>query len=87
MEVPFLKDKDGYFLKVFVRPGSKYSGIDEIKGDTIKIKIRSQPHDGLANKELVEVLAKFLNLPKSNIEIAKGKASKYKIIRIKGELS
>ncbi|GAB6183275.1 DUF167 domain-containing protein [Thermodesulfovibrio hydrogeniphilus] len=87
MEVPFLKDKDGYFLKIFVKPGAKTSGIEEIEGDTIKIKVRSQPHDGLANKELLEVLAEFLSVPKSKIEIARGKTSKHKIIRIKGEIS
>ncbi|MFN3699766.1 MAG: DUF167 domain-containing protein [Dictyoglomus sp.] len=85
MEVPLIKDKEGYLLKIIVKTGSKKAGIEGIDQDTLKIRVRSQPHDGLANKELVEILSEFLKEPKSKIEIIKGLTSKNKLIRIKGK--
>lgn len=87
MKIPFLKDKDGYILKVMVKTGARLSGIEGIEGDVLKIKLRAQPHDGMANKELVEMLSEIINVPKSKIEIIKGKTSRHKIIKIKGELT
>lgn len=86
MKIPLSKDKDGYMLKVMVKTGTKTAGIEGIERDTVKIKLRAQPHDGLANKELIEMLSQALNVPKSKIEIIKGKTSRHKILKIKGEL-
>ncbi|GLI54227.1 DUF167 domain-containing protein [Thermodesulfovibrio yellowstonii] len=86
MEIPLSKDKDGYLLKVLVKTGAKITGIEGIEGNTLKLRLAAQPHDGLANKELIEMLSEILNIPKSRIEIIKGKTSKHKIIKLKGEL-
>ncbi len=86
MDAPLIKDKDGYILKINVKTGSKKPGIEEIDKDIIKIRLKSQPHDGLANRELLEILSDFLNMPKSKIEIIKGLTSKNKIIKIKGNI-
>lgn len=85
MKIPFSKDKDGYILKVFVKTGSKTAGIEGVEGDTVKLRLRSQPHNGVANKELVEMLSEILNVPKSRVEIIKGKTSRHKIVKVKGE--
>ena len=87
MKIPFTKDKDGYILKIVLKTGSKISGLDSIQEDRIKVKVKSQPHDGLANRELIEILSDLLNLPKSKIEIIKGWTSKNKIIKIKGDIN
>ncbi len=83
MEIPLIKDKDGYILKVSVKTGSKKAGIEGIDEDIIRIRVRSQPHDGAANIELLEILSEFLKEPKSKMEIIKGLTSKNKFIRIK----
>jgi len=82
-----LKDKDGYKLKVLVKTGSKMPGVEGIEEDTLQIKLRAQPHDGLANKELIELLSELLHIPKSRLEIAKGRTSRQKVVRIKGEIA
>ncbi|HHW20710.1 MAG TPA: DUF167 family protein [Thermodesulfovibrio thiophilus] len=87
MGIPFLKDKDGYKLKVLVKTGSKMPGVEGIEEDTLQIKLRAQPHDGLANKELIELLSELLHIPKSRLEIAKGRTSRQKVVRIKGEIA
>lgn len=86
MRLPLFKDKDGYTIKVFVKTGSKAPGIEGIEEDILKIKLRAQPHNDLANKELIEILSEFLNIPKSRLEIVKGRKSKQKTIKIKGEV-
>ncbi|WP_353683369.1 DUF167 domain-containing protein [Thermodesulfovibrio sp. 3907-1M] len=83
MEIPLSKGKDGYTLKVIVKTGARTAGIEGIEGDVLKLKLKSQPHDGLANKELVEILSEILNVPKSKVEIIKGKTSRHKVIKIK----
>lgn len=87
MEIPFLKDKNGYFIRVHVKTGAKSSEIEGVEKDTVKVKVKAQPHDGQANKELIELLSEYLGVAKSKLEISKGTTSKNKIIRIKGDLA
>ncbi|GAB5045964.1 DUF167 domain-containing protein [Thermodesulfovibrio sp. TK110] len=86
MEIPLSKDKNGFLLKLIVKTGAKTAGIEGVEGDILKLRLKAQPHDGLANKELVEMLSEILNVSKSRIEIIKGKTSRHKLVRIKGEL-
>lgn len=87
MGIPLIKDKDGYIVKVHVKTGSKQSGIENIEGEQIKIRVTSQPHKGMANRELLEILSEFLSIPKSRLEILKGISSKQKIIKIRGDIN
>jgi uncharacterized protein YggU (UPF0235/DUF167 family) len=48
------------------------------------VNVREKPHKGEANKKIIEVFAKFLGVPKSNLEITKGHKSKYKTLSLKG---
>lgn len=57
--------------------------VGELDG-ALKVKIKSPPIDGAANAELVKTLAKFLNVPKSAVEILKGQTSKNKLVKIRG---
>ena len=48
----------------------------------LKVYLTAVPVDGKANKELIRLLSKKLNISKGKIDIIKGKKSKEKIIRI-----
>jgi uncharacterized protein (TIGR00251 family) len=48
------------------------------QGDALKIKLTAPPVDGSANKMCVQYLAKWLNVPKSSIEIISGHSSRTK---------
>lgn len=54
-----------------VKTGSKKLIIDETNNDTVKIILKSQSSDELANKELIETLSDLLNVQKSKIQIYK----------------
>ncbi len=48
----------------------------------LKAYLSQAPHDGLANKQLIELLAKHLKVKKYQIKIIKGEKSRNKVIEI-----
>ena len=74
METP-----EGVVLNVRAQPRSSRSGLDGMFGeDAVKVRIRSAPVDGKANKELVETLADAFGVPKSAVSFKGGETSKTK---------
>lgn len=80
----FSETADGVVLNVRAQPRSSRSGVDGVVGDALKVRIRSAPVDGKANKELVETLADAFSLPKSRVSFAGGETSKNKRILLAG---
>ncbi len=78
------KPKNKFTLNIKVEPRSSKSEIIGPYGDGIKVKLTSPPVDGKANKELVNLLAKELKIPKKDIEIISGQSSKNKVVRFNG---
>jgi hypothetical protein len=54
------------------------------EGDILKIKVKSAPVDGLANKDLMLLLSKRLRVAKERIEIISGRKSRLKTVRVHG---
>ena len=75
---------EGAMLSVRAVPRSSRAGIDGVAGDALKVRIRSAPVDGKANKELVEVLADAFGIPKSAVTIKGGETSRLKRIVLRG---
>ncbi|MCR5414367.1 MAG: DUF167 domain-containing protein [Kiritimatiellae bacterium] len=80
----FSETPEGVVLNVRAQPRSSRAGIDSIMGDALKVRIRSAPVDGKANKELIETLADAFKLPKSSVSFKSGETSKTKRIFLKG---
>ena len=80
----FTETAEGVVLNVRAQPRSSRSGIDGLMGDAVKVRIRSAPVDGKANKELVETLADAFGIPKSSVVFKGGETSKTKRILLKG---
>lgn len=73
-------------IKIKLLPRSSINQIVETdETGEIKIKIKSPPVDGEANKELIKFLSKEWNIPKSHIKIIKGEKSKHKIIEVESD--
>ena len=51
---------------------------------TLKISLCAAPEKNRANKELVEYLSGFFDVPKKDIEIATGVTGRLKTIRLRG---
>lgn len=75
---------EGVVLGVRAQPRSSRAGLDGVVGDALKVRIRSAPVDGKANKELVETLADAFGVPKSRVVIKGGETSKTKRILLCG---
>ncbi len=69
-------------IKVKVFPGSKKEEITKKSEDSFEIKIKERPIKGLANKEVIKILASSFNIPESNIRLIKGFKQRNKIFEI-----
>ena len=67
---------------VKVKPNSKKQTIEESADGSLTVHLKSPPVDGKANKELIELLAKKFDVPKSHIRIKSGLSSRTKLIEI-----
>jgi len=75
---------EGAVVNVRAQPRSSRAGIDGVVGDAVKVRIRSAPVDGKANKELVETLADAFGLAKSCVVFKGGETSKTKRLLLRG---
>lgn len=76
-------EKDGNLIfDVRVAPRASKSEIVGEHDGALKIRIAAPPVDGAANAELIKILSKKLNVPKSEVEIIGGQTSKQKQVRI-----
>ena len=75
---------EGVLLNVKAAPRSSRAGLDGVVGDAVKVRVRSAPVDGKANRELVETLADAFGLSKSQVAFKGGETSKTKRILLRG---
>lgn len=69
-------------IKIYIQPNSKKSGYAGLYDGIPKLKITAPPVDGAANSEIIKIFSKLLNIPKSDIIISSGQASRIKILDI-----
>lgn len=74
-----------WLLSVRVQPGASRTGIAGpagVDGAELKIRVASPPVDGRANDELVRWIAKQLGVPRSDVTVERGEASRSKVVRV-----
>lgn len=79
-----LETPEGTIVSVKASPRSSRPGIDAVTGDSLKVRVRSAPVDGKANRELLQVIAKSLGVAKSAVVFKSGETSKTKRILLAG---
>jgi len=70
-------------IKIKVKPNASKNEIKKIEEDNFEIRITTSPEKGKANQKVIELLAEFLDIPKSKLEIISGLTSREKKIVIK----
>ncbi|NYT01013.1 MAG: DUF167 domain-containing protein [Methanocellales archaeon] len=68
-------------INVRVVTNAKKNDISEEMGQ-IKVHLKAQAVGGKANKALIELLAKFFNVKKSDVKIIRGERSREKTIEV-----
>lgn len=74
--------KNLLFLEVYVQPNASRNAIVGRHAERLKISITAPPTENQANQELIKFLAKYLGVPKSQINVNKGTQSRNKLITI-----
>ena len=80
----YTESPEGVIVNVRAQPRSSRSGVDGVVADALKVRLRSAPVDGKANRELVETVADAFDLPKSRVKFKSGETSKTKRIILCG---
>jgi uncharacterized protein (TIGR00251 family) len=69
-------------LSIRVKPNSRQQMLRWEEDGSLTVQLKSPPVDGKANRELVELLAKELDVSKSRIQIKSGATSRNKRVEI-----
>lgn len=67
-----------------VVPRAGHSGVAGLRDGALLVRLAAAPVDGAANAELIDVLARALDVPKRSIEIVAGDRSRSKRVRVDG---
>lgn len=68
---------------VHVKPNASRIAVER-SGGNLTIKLTASPQKGLANRQLLEIIAKELKIAKSCINVVSGHKSRNKLIEIAG---
>lgn len=69
-------------ISVTVKTKSKKEGVEKISDHSFVVRINTPPIEGKANIRVIELLAKYLGQPKTQIRLVKGHKSKNKVFDI-----
>jgi uncharacterized protein (TIGR00251 family) len=75
---------DGVVIDVKVIPRAGRSRLAGTRDQAILIRLSAAPVDGAANTELIDFLARLLEIPKRQIAIVSGEKSRTKRLRVTG---
>lgn len=86
----YIEEKEnGVLIKLYIQPGASITQFAGDFGDPLrlKIKIKSPPVEGAANKELIKFLSKHFKISKSHFRLLRGETSRNKdlFIEISGQ--
>ena len=70
-------------FQVYVVPRASRSEIAGEYNGALRVRIAAAPVDGAANRELVELLAKALKVPRNAVDISSGQTGKLKRISVR----
>ena len=73
---------DGVLLQLSVMPNAKRTEIDGLHDGALRVRLAAPPIDGRANEALIAWLAKALGIPKRDVEVLRGEASRRKQVAI-----
>ncbi len=69
-------------INVKVKPKAKKEYVKKVSDNEFEVAVNEPPEEGRANRRVIELLAEYLNVSKSNISIIKGEKSKSKILKV-----
>lgn len=77
--------EDGVYVRVHVQPGARRVAMVGVHGDAIKLAVKEAPEHGKANKAVIALLAQALDVPKRDVQVVSGQASRSKRVFVQGD--
>jgi uncharacterized protein (TIGR00251 family) len=71
-------------LAIRVIPRASRAGVAGMREDAVLVRIGAAPVDGAANAELIDTLARALDLPRRAVTITAGATARAKRVRLEG---
>ncbi|MGE0705465.1 MAG: DUF167 domain-containing protein [Vicinamibacterales bacterium] len=75
---------DGVTIDVLVIPRARRTTVDGARGGALLVRLTAPPLDDAANRQLIDLLATVLSVPRRNVEIAGGQRQRRKTVRVTG---
>lgn len=72
------------YIKVKVVTRASRNEVAGLRGDELQVRLSAPPVGGAANRALVALVAGFLGVPKSSVNIATGFRSRHKLLKVEG---
>ena len=69
-------------ISIKVKPNSKENQVEETGPNEFLVRVKAPPQENRANQEVVKILSKYFQVPRSRISILSGLRSKQKIVKI-----
>lgn len=70
------------FLEVRVKPNARASHLSLNDAGVWSAQLRAAPTDGKANAELIELVARHFQVPRSAVTLKRGASSRLKLLKI-----
>jgi hypothetical protein len=68
------------YITVLVNPHSRFEKIERISDKEYRISFNVVPEKGRANQKVIDLLANYFDIPKSQIEIKLGRTAREKVV-------
>ncbi len=69
-------------LSIKAKPSSQKEEVVKLNNNTFKVFVKEPPVKGRANQAIINLLANYFHIAKSQIRIVKGEKSREKVIMI-----
>jgi uncharacterized protein (TIGR00251 family) len=77
-------DADELRLRLRVQPRASRTRILGVRGDSLAVAVQAPPVDGAANAAVVALVADWLGVAKSRVEVLRGATGRAKTLRVVG---
>ncbi len=70
------------YIKVKVHPNSKKDEVIQRGKDSLEIFVRAKPLEGKANEAVLNLVAEFLQVPRSQVRLIRGAMAHNKLVEL-----
>jgi hypothetical protein len=85
-DLPILRESpEGVLLQVQAQPGSRQNQIRGLERDRLKVAVTQVAEKGKATKAILALIADWLEIPRSHVELVIGETQRMKTVLLRGQ--